>query len=62
VAKAGTPPKLRNEIITAAIHGYEVQKTRIDTKVAELRAMMLSEAGRAVIAAATKNRGPTPGN
>ena len=49
-------PKLTDEIITAAIHGYEVQKTRIDTKIAELRAMKLSATGRAAIVAATKNR------
>ena len=34
------PTKLTNEIITAAIEGYESQKTRIDTKIAELRAML----------------------
>jgi hypothetical protein len=34
------PPKLTNEIITAAVEGYEVQKARIDQKIAELRAML----------------------
>ena len=34
------PPKLTPEIITAAIDGYEAQKNRIDTQIAELRAML----------------------
>jgi CHASE3 domain sensor protein len=33
-------PKLTNEIITAAIAGYESQKARIDQQIAELRAML----------------------
>jgi hypothetical protein len=33
-------PKLTNEILTAAIDGYEVQKTRIDARIAELRALL----------------------
>ena len=33
-------PKLTTEIIAAAIDGYELQKTRIDTKIAELRALL----------------------
>ena len=32
--------KLTNEIISAAIDGYEFQKTRIDAKIAELKAML----------------------
>jgi hypothetical protein len=32
--------KLTNEILTAAIDGYETQKIRIDGKIAELRAML----------------------
>jgi hypothetical protein len=32
--------KLTNEIITAAILGFEQQKRQIDTKIAELRAML----------------------
>lgn len=32
-------PKLTPEIITAAIEGYVAQKSRIDIKLAELRAM-----------------------
>jgi ribonuclease E len=34
------PTKLTNEIITAAITGFESQKTHIDTQIAELRAML----------------------
>lgn len=34
------PPRLTSEIITAAIEGYESQKTRIDGKPAELRGMV----------------------
>src|SRR5450756_540074 len=34
------PPKLTNEIITAAILGFEAQKTRIDDQTAELRSML----------------------
>src|ERR1035438_8308457 len=37
-------PKLTPEIITAAIDGFEAQKTRIDTQITELRAL-LSGAG-----------------
>ncbi len=33
-------PKLTNEIITAAILGFEQQKRQIDTKIGELRAML----------------------
>jgi hypothetical protein len=33
-------PKLTNEIIIAAIAGFESQKTRIDAQIAELRAML----------------------
>ena len=41
VRKADIPTrKLTAEIIAAAIDGYEFQKTRIDTKIAELRAVL----------------------
>lgn len=33
-------PKLTNEILEAAITGFEQQKAKIDAKIAELRAMM----------------------
>src|ERR1017187_10152124 len=36
------PTKLTAEIINAAIVGFEQQKLRIDTQIAELRAAMLS--------------------
>ena len=32
--------KLTNEIITAAIDGYQFQKARIDAKIAELRSLL----------------------
>lgn len=34
------PPKLTNEIIAAAILGFEGQKQHIDTQIAELRALL----------------------
>jgi hypothetical protein len=34
------PTKLTDEIITAAIKGYEAQKTAIDHQIADLRAML----------------------
>jgi outer membrane biosynthesis protein TonB len=41
VRKADMPtPRLTNEIIVAAIAGFESQKTRIDAQIAELRAML----------------------
>src|ERR1022692_4190144 len=40
VRKADMPTKLTTEIITAAILGFEEQKRHIDTKLAELRAML----------------------
>ena len=46
-------PKLTDEILTAALEGYEAQKTRIDAQIAEIRSMLgggstgtASEAGR----------------
>jgi hypothetical protein len=33
-------PKLTDEILTAALEGYEAQKTRIDTHIAEIRSML----------------------
>jgi len=38
--RAVMPTKLTNEIITAAIQGFETQKARIDQQVAELRAIL----------------------
>jgi hypothetical protein len=34
------PTKLTNEIITAAVLGFQQKKTHIDAKIAELRAML----------------------
>jgi hypothetical protein len=34
------PPKLSHEIITAAIAGFDAQKSRINSKIAELRNML----------------------
>ena len=45
-----TTHKLTHEIITAAIDGFETQKTRIDDQIRELRAML--SGGRAELAAA----------
>ncbi|HUI55451.1 MAG TPA: hypothetical protein VLY04_10790 [Bryobacteraceae bacterium] len=41
------PTKLKREVITAAIQGFESQKSLIDTQIAELRAML---DGRTVVA------------
>jgi hypothetical protein len=38
--KNAMSPKLTTEIITAAIDGFEAQKTRIDAQIAELRALL----------------------
>ena len=38
-------PKLTNEIIAAAIDGFEAQKARIDGQIAELRAMLAGDSG-----------------
>ena len=40
VTKVDMPTKLTPEIIIAAILGFEQQKRHIDTKIAELRAML----------------------
>ena len=34
------PTKLTNEVITAAIQGFQAQKVQIDSRIAELRALM----------------------
>jgi hypothetical protein len=34
------PKKLNNEILAAAIEGFEVEKQRIDTRIAEIRQLM----------------------
>lgn len=65
------PPKLTNEIIDAAIEGFQAQKRRIDDQIAELRALRsgapaaaaqgkprrkMSAAGRKAIAEAQRKR------
>jgi hypothetical protein len=47
------PTKLTDEIIIAAISGFETQKAKIDDQIAELRTML---AGGTVGATATKTR------
>src|ERR1017187_4844297 len=49
------PTKLSNEIITAAIEGFEAQKTRIDAQIAELQAVLTG----ASTAPAAKPESPT---
>ena len=48
-------PKLTNEILTAAILGFESQKTKIDAQIAELRVLL---AGGSPEAAATPEAAP----
>ena len=45
------PTKLNTEILNAAIEGFQAQKTRIDTRIAEIRQMLND--GRTELAAAT---------
>jgi hypothetical protein len=50
-------PKLTNEIVVAAILGFEEQKRHIDTKIAELRAMQTgASAGTAIAQAPPKQK------
>jgi hypothetical protein len=44
-------PKLTDEILAAALEGYEAQKTRIDAQIAEIRNML---GGRHTAAAASE--------
>ena len=50
-------PRLTNEIINAAILGFEGQKSRIDTQIAELRAMLPSSKGSKPETTVSKKRG-----
>ena len=50
-------PKFTHEILAAAIAGFEQQKSQIDSKIAELKAMMAS--GRS--AAPTTEKAPSSG-
>jgi hypothetical protein len=60
LGKADMPAqKITNEIITAAILGFEEQKRKIDTQIAELRAIQTgasAEAPAAPVPAKTKRR------
>jgi hypothetical protein len=47
-------PKLSPEIITAAIDGFEAQKTRIDAQIAELRAFLSGGPTKPAAAETTK--------
>ena len=49
-------PKLTNEIITAAILGFEEQKRHIETQIAELRAMQAGGSDATVAAPDTRKR------
>jgi hypothetical protein len=50
-------PKFNNEILAAAIEGFEAQKTHIDEQIAELRQLM--GGGSSAPAAALEDRTPT---
>jgi hypothetical protein len=47
------PPKLTPQIITAAIEGFEAQKTHIDGQIAELRALLKGGSSEPAAAPAT---------
>ena len=54
------PTKLANEIITAAIEGFESQKAQIDAQIAELRQMLSGRPAETAVApepAKRKRRG-----
>jgi len=51
-------PKLTNQIVTAAILGFEHHQRQIDSKIAELRALLSS--GPAEPAATPEAPTPTP--
>ena len=50
-------PKLTTEIITAAIEGFEAQKTRLDGQIAELRALLKGEPAESAVASESPKRG-----
>jgi hypothetical protein len=49
------PTKLTTEILTAAIDGFEMQKTRIDARIAEIR-QMLDGGSRSTVATSESPR------
>jgi peptidoglycan hydrolase CwlO-like protein len=52
------PPKLSNEIIEAAIAGFQGQKKHIDEQVAELRAMLSGRSSKPTTATDEAEKGP----
>jgi hypothetical protein len=50
-------PKLTNEIITAAIEGFESQKLRIDGQIADLRVLLTGGPVESTAASELPNRG-----
>src|SRR4051794_23401015 len=50
------PPKLTNEIIDAAIEGFEQQKRRIDEQISELRVVRSGSPAQSVSAPAKQPR------
>jgi hypothetical protein len=50
-------PKLTNEIITAAIEGFETQKTRIDGQIADLRSLLTGGPAESIAASESPKRG-----
>lgn len=54
------PRKLSNDLISAAIEGFEAQKRRLDEQIRELRAMLPSNGARAgaSVGTAAPSRGP----
>ena len=50
------PPKLTNEIIDAAIEGFEQQKRRIDEQISELRLVRSGSPAQSASAAAKQPR------
>jgi 1,4-alpha-glucan branching enzyme len=52
------PTKLTNEILIAALAGFEVQKTRIDQRMAELKAILSGDSTQSTPAAVPPQRKP----
>jgi hypothetical protein len=50
------PTKLTNEILTAALAGFEEQKKRIDAEISELRQMLIGASTDGAAPAAVKPR------
>lgn len=50
-------PKLTNEIITAAIEGFEAQKAHLDGQIADLRALLTGAPAESTTASESQKRG-----